>query len=341
VGTEAFAYARQFPDARVVGVDFSPRSIETATRLARRSDVRERVAFEVADLQSAALPDVTGGGFDLITCHGVLSYVPDPVAALRNFKRCLAPAGRVLLGVNGAAHTSARWRPLFPRFGLDPGEFQEGPRTRDVLRVLDSITRYPPIPLADMPAGYLAGDIFGPLNRAVPLAEWVRFARAGGLNFVATYSAYFAMRAVLNRDLHRVIMPRSRAELAELVDAIEPASFHQIVLSRRAPQRIPWGDGRKLLALRPRLTTLYTIRWPRGRGAWHDLQRVVLESRTTLTKVTLQIPRWEVAVLRSADGERSLREILAPVRPAVSSKALREAMYLLYQFAAINLLPAP
>ena len=340
VGTEAFAFARRFPDARVVGVDFSPRSIETANRIARRSGAGEHVSFDVADLASPALPEIAGRKFDLISCHGVLSYIPDPVAVFRNFKRCLAPGGQVVLGVNGAAHPSAPWRPLLPRFGVDPGEFREGSRTRELLRVFDSLTRYPPVPLADMPAGYLAGDMFGPLKRAVPLAEWIRFGSDAGLHLVATFNAYFAMRALLNGDLHRALMPRSRADIARLVDEIEPASFHQIVLSRRAPHRIEWNDGRKLRGLRPHLTPLYTIRWPRGRGSWHDLQRVVLESRTTLTKVTLEVPRWEVSILRSADGERSLREILKTVRPAVPPRALSQSMYLLYQFAAINLLPA-
>ncbi len=340
VGTEAFAFARRFPGARVVGVDFSPRSIETARRLARRSEVGDRVTFEVADLAGDDLPKIAGRKFDLISCHGVLSYIPDPAAVFRNFVRCLAPHGLAVLGVNGTAHPSVRWRPVLPRFGVDPGEFREGPRTRQLLRVFDSLTRYPPVLLADMPAGYLAGDLFGPLNRAISLGEWLGFSREAGLHFVATYNAYFAMRPLLNRDLHRTLMPRSRSGVAQLVDALEPASFHQIVLSRRAPHRIAWNDGRTLLGLRPRLTPLYTIRWPRRSGSWHDLQKVVLESVTTRTKITLEVPQWEVSILKRADGERSLRQILEPVRPAVPSRALSEAMYLLYQAAVINLQPA-
>lgn len=340
VGTEAFAFARQFPAAEVVGVDFSPRSITTARRLLRREIAGSRIRFEVGDLTSSALPDLVGRNFDLISCHGVLSYVPDTPAVMDNFAQCLSRDGVALLGVNGAAHPSVRFRPLLSGFGLDAGEFREGARAREVLRVLDSLTRYPPVSLADMPAGYLAGDVFGPLNLSLPLEEWTRFSRPAGLHLIATYNAYFAVRSLLNRDLHKTIMPRSRAELAGLVDAVAPVSFHNIVLSKRRPQRVDWNDDRKLRSLRPAATALYTIRWPRRRGAWHDLQKVVLESVSTGTRITLSVPQWEVAILKAADGTRSLREILEPVTPAVPRKALAEAMYLLYQLVVINFRPA-
>lgn len=340
VGTEAFAFARQFPEAEVVGVDFSPRSIATARRLSRRTGDGNRLRFEVGDLTSAALPELVGRDFDLISCHGVLSYIPATRAVMDNFARCLNRDGLAVLGVNGAAHPSVRFRPLLSAFGLDAGEFREGARVREVLRVLDSLTRYPPVSLADMPAGYLAGDLFGPLNLSLPLEEWTRFSRPAGLHLVATYNAYFAGRALMNRDLHKSIMPRSRAELALLVDAVTPVSFHNIVLSRRRPQPIDWNDGRAFRSLKPSMTSLYTIRWPRGRGSWHDLQTVVLESVSTGTKITLTVPRWEVAILKAADGTRSLREILEQVTPVVPRKALAEAMYLLYHLVVINLRPA-
>ena len=43
---------------------------------------------------SIAEPD---GAFDLITCFGVLTYLPDPIASFAEFRRCLAPGGWLLL----------------------------------------------------------------------------------------------------------------------------------------------------------------------------------------------------------------------------------------------------
>jgi SAM-dependent methyltransferase len=339
VGTEAFAVAQRFSDAEVVAVDFSARSIATARRLQRTADGGERVRFEVADLASPRLIEMTGDRFDLVSCHGVLSYVPDTGAALRNFARCLTPAGILVLGVNGAAHPSVRWRRVLNGFGIDEGEFREGDPVRQVLRVCDSLSLYPPVPIAEMDAGYLAGDIFGPLNQSLPLEEWNDFFRDAGLHVLGNYHAFFAVRALLNRDLHVVVMPRSRAEMGELVDLLQPASFHRLILSRRPAIETPWNDATKLLRRRPLLTPLFKPRWPRGGGASRNLRNVTLKSPSTATAVDLRVPQWEVEVLRRADGERSLREILEAVRPPVPAKVLREAMYLLYLLGVLNFLP--
>jgi SAM-dependent methyltransferase len=340
VGTEAFVIARKFPHAQIVGVDFSERSIATARKLQRNEKGGDRVRFDVADLASPRLPEIAGSRFDFISCHGVLSYIPDTAAVLRNFARCLARDGILMLGVNGAAHPSGRWRPLFSGFGLDPDEFREGSGVRDVLRVFESLTMYPAIAIADKDAGYLAGDIFGPLNRSLSLTEWTILCEEAGLHLLSTYHTFFATRALMNRDLISAVIPRSRAEVAVLVDALQPTSFHQIILSRRPPAPAPWMDASKLLRCRPMRTRLYSIRWPpRGRGLSHGLASVTLRSRSTKTSVSLRIPRWEVEILRRIDGERSLRELLRTVRAKVPAKGLREAMYLLYQLGAVNLLP--
>jgi SAM-dependent methyltransferase len=37
------------------------------------------------------------GAFDLITCFGVLTYLPDPIASFAELRRCLAPGGWLML----------------------------------------------------------------------------------------------------------------------------------------------------------------------------------------------------------------------------------------------------
>jgi SAM-dependent methyltransferase len=334
VGTEAFALARTYPSADVLGVDFSARSIEIAKRMRRKTEGAERVRFEVADLTSGNLLELTGKGFDLVSCHGVLSYIPEVAPVLRNFARVLSRDGVLLLGVNGAAHPSLRWRPLLASFGLDPDEFVDSARARDVIRVCESVTVYPPIKISHLDAGYLAGDIFGPLNRSLPLSEWVTQCTEAGLHFFGTHRTFFAVKELLNHDLHSLLMPRTRAEVAELVDALQPTSFHHMVLSRRKPAQ--WDSG-ALLRRRPSLTSLYTAKFPRRGRDWNALRDVVLESAPMVTRVTLSVPQWEVEILRNCDGVRTVRELLASVKPPVPAKALREAMYLAYILGVINL----
>ena len=333
VGTEAFALARTYPSAEVLGVDFSARSIALAKRMGRKTDGGESIRFEVADLTDRDLPEITGTSFDLVSCHGVLSYIPEVAPVLRNFVRLLSRDGILLLGVNGAAHPSVRWRPLLRSFGLDVEEFVDSARARDVIKVCESITVFPPVKISHLDAGYLAGDIFGPLNRALPLSEWTRQCAAAGLHFFGSHRTFFAVKELLNHDLHSLLMPRTRAEVAELVDALQPTSFHHMVLSRRKPMR--WENG-PLLKRRPALTPLYSAKFPRRGRNWSALRDLVLESAPMSTRVTLSVPQWEVEILRNCDGVKTIRELLSGVKPAVPAKALREALYLVYILGVIN-----
>jgi SAM-dependent methyltransferase len=339
VGTEAFTFARRFPRAEVVAVDFSERSIKTAKKMRREAKLDGRVRFEVADLSGRNLIGTTGDDFDLVTCHGVLSYIPDVGSVLRNFARALSPAGTLLLGVNGASHPSVRSRRMLPLFGISPEQFEDGDRVRDVLRIFDCLIEYPRLPMADREAGLLAGDIFGPLNHSLPLAEWSALLDRAHLHLLGGYHAFFANRALFNYDLHIRLIPRSRREMTELADALQPASFHQLVVSRRAPVSVPWSEPRRLTEWRPVRTRLYKFTWPHTRGAPKNLRTVMLRSAAVRTKVEFKVPQWEVEILRHANGKQSLREILAPLKARVAPKALAEAMYLLYQLGAVNLLP--
>lgn len=336
-GTEAFMFARQFPRAELVAVDFSDRSITTANRLLRKTRLGGRLRFAAGDLTSPSLLQTTGGDFDLITCHGVLSYIPDAPAVFRNFARALSSDGVLVLGVNGAGHPSVRHRKMLPSFGIDPEEFAENERMRQVIRIFDYLIEYPRLPMADREPGYLAGDIFGPVNLALPLAEWTAMLDGARLHMLGTYHAYYATRALFNHDLHLTMMPRSRREVSELADALQPSSFHQIVVSGRAPAPVPWSDPKELMRWRPARTRLFTFRWPRSGSAPQNLRTVTMRSSSTRTKVELRIPQWEVEALRRADGRQSLRQLLATVKPRVGAKSVSEAMYLLYLMGALNL----
>ncbi|HEX7422050.1 MAG TPA: class I SAM-dependent methyltransferase, partial [Thermoanaerobaculia bacterium] len=339
VGTEAFTLARRFPRAEIVAVDFSERSIRTAKKMRREAKLDGRVRFEVADLSSRNLIRTTGDDFDLVTCHGVLSYIPDVVAVLRNFKRALSPSGTLVLGVNGASHPSVRSRRMLPLFGISPEEFEDGDRVRDVLRIFDCLIEYPRLPMADREAVLLAGDIFGPLNHSLPLGEWSAFLDRAHLHLLGGYHAFFANRALFNYDLHLRIMPRSRREMTELTDTLQPASFHSLIVSRRAPSSVPWLEPRRIFEWRPLRTRLYRVRWPHGKSAPQNLRTVTLTSASTRTRVELRVPQWNIEILRQADGKQTVREIIAPLKARIAPKAVAEATYLLYQLAAMNLLP--
>jgi SAM-dependent methyltransferase len=79
-GAEAFSLSRRFPHSKIVAADFSPRSVAVATDLQRRMPAMKNIHFMVGDLTMQKFARTAERGFDFITCHGVLSYIENPVS---------------------------------------------------------------------------------------------------------------------------------------------------------------------------------------------------------------------------------------------------------------------
>ena len=137
-GVEAFIQRHRLPKAEIVAVDFSPRSIAVARKLQRTTGPGRPITFLAADLNDPDLAAQTGGNFDLITCHGVLSYIPNPGRALKNLTACLRPGGALYLGVNGGAHPATTLRPWLAGFGLAVDEMKDERRLRELLGLWDA-----------------------------------------------------------------------------------------------------------------------------------------------------------------------------------------------------------
>jgi ubiquinone/menaquinone biosynthesis C-methylase UbiE len=82
------------PDGEAVGVDAAPRFIEDARREADDAGVKN-VSFAVVDVETASF-DVR---FDLAFSRMGTMFFANPVAALRNVREALLPAGRLVIVV--------------------------------------------------------------------------------------------------------------------------------------------------------------------------------------------------------------------------------------------------
>ena len=90
--------AGRFPDARLVGVDFSAGMLEQARAMNAEP---ERCSFVRAD--SAALP-FADASFDVVTCTACSHHWPEPTAPLAELRRITAADGRLVLAhVQGVA----------------------------------------------------------------------------------------------------------------------------------------------------------------------------------------------------------------------------------------------
>jgi SAM-dependent methyltransferase len=340
-GTEAFIMRRQFPHAQIVAVDSSKRSIAIAKRLQQRVDQMINIRFVVADLASSKLAGLVGVEFDLITCHGVLSYIPGTKQTLANFARCLAPEGALYLGVNGAAHISTRLRRALPCLDFDLDCFQDDARLRGVLGLCDAVLADEGQPaMSGRTPGFLASDVFGPLNKCLSLSKWVSLARRSGLHFMGNWSSNPLFRRIAGSESYAQLIPRSRAQVAGVLESLVPSPFHRLVFSRTPKANPPWEDRRRLLKWAVSRTSLYKIRFPKPSQRMLDrLRPVEVSSAAFNSSSEWRMPEWELELLRRADGKLSLGKFLAGIPLRVPFPELRKQIYLLYQLGIVEVRP--
>jgi ubiquinone/menaquinone biosynthesis C-methylase UbiE len=342
-GTEAFNLRRQFPQAEIVAVDFSVRSLAIARRLQRRAGEMRDIRFVAADLADPQLPARLGGGFDLITCHGVFSYIAKPARALKNFARCLAPEGMLYLGVNGSAHVSTRLRQALPSLGFDLNHFRDNRHLREVLKLCDAVLFGDGLPgISAHRAGYLAGDVFGSLNQSLALSEWVSLGRRAGLSFRGNWASLSLFRKMAEDDFYTHLIPRSRAQVAGFLEQLAPSQFHRLLFSRAPDVNPPWENRARLLQWTLALTCLYAIKLPQpGKRVRDRLRAFTVASPALKISTAWHMPEWELELLRGGNGDRSLASMLAKIPLSVPFPELKKQLYLLYQLGIINLMPPP
>jgi ubiquinone/menaquinone biosynthesis C-methylase UbiE len=111
------------PTGEVLGVDAAPRFIETATHEAREAGVAN-VRFAVADIETTTFAD----RFDLAFSRMGTMFFANPVAALRNVREALLPAGALVMVVWRAKLENDwlyRAQTITERFVRKPDEYDE------------------------------------------------------------------------------------------------------------------------------------------------------------------------------------------------------------------------
>ena len=90
----ALEAARQFPDARIVGVDFSRPMIALGVSKIERAGLSDRISLQVAPAEALPFPDHS---FDATTVAFGLRNIPDRLRGLREMYRVLRPGGRTVV----------------------------------------------------------------------------------------------------------------------------------------------------------------------------------------------------------------------------------------------------
>lgn len=90
-GTSALALATTF-GCDVIGLDYSQRNVDDATRLARKQGLGGKVIFSCADAERLPFADES---FDAVLCECALCTFPNKAAAAAEFARVLRSGGQV------------------------------------------------------------------------------------------------------------------------------------------------------------------------------------------------------------------------------------------------------
>ncbi len=90
----ALEAARQFPDARIVGVDFSHPMIALGVSKVSGANLSDRIALQVAPAETLPFPD---DSFDAATAAFGLRNIPDRHRGLQEMHRVLKPGGRAVI----------------------------------------------------------------------------------------------------------------------------------------------------------------------------------------------------------------------------------------------------
>ena len=280
---------------------------------------------------------MTGGDFDLISCHGVISYLPEPERALRNLRRSLAPEGVLYLGVNGSEHFSASWRRFLPQFGFEMDRWPGG-NASGAICDWRSRSRAEALARSCNMASAIWLRIFS--VRSSGISRWKigrGCVRVPGCICVATpRTAVFSGR-------QSTMVPANSATAfpcrgGEAFGYPEPSSFHRLIFTRQPEVLPPWEKPRALLNWRPLRTDYFRrFKWPARRGA----RLFKLTNRKANVAIEMRGAGWEVDLLRASDGERSIGEILAPLGRPIAPSALRSQLYLFYLLDLLNFLPPP
>jgi hypothetical protein len=264
--------------------------------------------------------------------------VPKIEKAFANISSCLASDGLFYLGVNGAAHFSASWRPILHRLGFDINEMLDGARLRKTLSLLDNLSATEICSIAKREPALLSGDLFGPLIRNLSLRDWVAMCARADLHFLASAAVSFFVRPVINHGSFPHLIPRTRADISLLMDILQPASFHALLFCKRPPSSPPWANVGALLHWRPLLAPhLRKHRWPRHRGAWKTQRTFKIKTPATNTLIHLRVPEWLLEILRQSQGQRPLRQILRLIGGRINYRELQQQLYLLHHLDVLSL----
>jgi len=333
--SQAARHAMRWPEAQIIGIDFSATSVRCTEALKRRHKLNNLQVLQLPLERAGEL----GTHFDQIVCTGVLHHLADPGAGLAALRDVLKPDGAMHLMVYapygrtgiymiqdfcrrvGIQATSAGIRNLIAALGALP----PGHPLQTLLRSAPDFRH----------EAALADALLHPQDRAYSVPELLAFFEAHGLTFgrwarQAPYSVHCGALARIPQAPQMAQLPLSEQHAAaELFRGT--MTCHSVIAYRKdgaaASQAIDFsGDAwPRYVPIRMADTICVEERLPDGAAA------VLINQTHTYTDLIMPIDATQKHMLDAIDGRRSIGEIAGKVLPSWRDKSQQDPALVFFE----------
>ncbi len=333
--SQAAKHAMRWPDARVVGIDFSATSVRCTLQLKQRYGLNNLEVHQLPLERAAELET----HFDQIVCTGVLHHLVDPDAGLRALRTVLDPEGAMHLMVYAPYGRTGIYmlQEFCARLGIRASD--EG--IRDLISALTALPAGHPLEslLREAPdfrnEAALADALLHPRDRAYSVPQFLDFLQNAALTFGRwVRQAPYSVRAGLLEKIPQTpriasLAPAEQYAVAELFRGTMVR--HSAVVYRddcaNATPRIDFNGERWLsyVPIRQPETICVQERLPPGAAG------VLINQSHTHRDLYLPIAASEKRLFDAFDGNRSIGDILERAPQAAPNNSSLDAARLFFE----------
>jgi SAM-dependent methyltransferase len=328
---QAAKYALCHPDARVVGIDVSPTSLEYTEVLKQKYNLTNLVTRQLP-IENVAELDKR---FDLIVCTGVLHHLANPDAGLRALRSVLRPEGAMYLMVYAPYGRTGVY--MLQEYGRRLGIGTSKKELQDLTTVLKLLPQHHPL-LSTMRgerdslnAEALVDALLHPRDRAYSVPELFDFIERnemmwGRWHWQAPYLPQCGLIAESPHASRLIALPEREQYLAmELWRGL--MTIHSLVIYRSDANndgmKVRFDDERYLRYVPIRLpwTVLIQEELPAG------VSGILLNETHVFDDLMLSLDPREKRMFEAIDGRRSISEIHDEVNEKDASPLLFKKLW--------------
>lgn len=329
-GQEAFELSKMYPDSEIIGVDFSPKSIQIARKECMKIEAKN-IRFECFDLTDIQ-DNLPKNHFDFILCYGVADYVVAPKKLMQNLSNLLSERGILYLSVNSPYHPAKAIQSAFKSMEKPIDDFTENYSNRILLDAVCQLMKgHLKIPeLSKASDNYLNVDIFPPVCHHFSIEEWEQL--ADPLNFVASLDGLTGINLLSDEHL-RAFYGKDISLISKVCSKLLRAPGIQMIFSKRKKKKVDFENDDAILAWQPTLNQIIGPIPPLSKPI--DTYLPLSLQYPGFTALTIHSKAIDLEIFRQFDGQKKISQILENLPKPYELSQLKPSLFRAYHYAVI------